>query len=314
MKIIFMGTPDFACRILEEIMNHHDVVSVFCQPDKKKGRRGKVVAPPVKKLAQEHGIPVHQPFSLKSPQTHQSIAAYEPDIIVVAAYGKILPPSVLEIPSHGCLNVHASLLPEYRGASPIQWALWQGEKETGVSIMLMDEGMDTGPVLSQKAVPIQPEDNYFSLSKALAVTGSQLLADTIIPWVEGNINPQVQDSSQATYAPLLKKEMGLVNWEWNTEKVINHLRAFCEWPKSFTWFRGKKIILEQLDDFRSLYPPSRGKAGEIIEVLKKEGIVVRTGDGTVLLKRLSLENKKSMSGQDFVNGYQPRQGEILQSS
>ncbi len=311
MKIVFMGTPDFALPILKKVVKSYQVIAVFCQPDKKKGRRGKVVSPPVKKLALQRNIPVYQPFRLSSPDIEKELRELKPDLIIVTAYGKILPTSILEIPRYGCLNVHASLLPRHRGASPIQWALWQGDEKTGVSIMLMDEGMDTGPILCQEAVDIKKDDDFYALRDKLAQKGKELLIQSIKPWTEGSITPRLQDDKMATYTPLLTKKMGKVDWQWGSQELLNHLRAFCDWPKSYTFFRGKKVVLEEMADFSTYCPPSSEKPGQIVEVLKKKGIVVRTGDGVLLIKRLAVENKRSMEASDFINGYQPAVGEML---
>ncbi len=314
VKVLFFGTAEFTIPILAKIKENFNLIGVVCQPDKRKGRKYQLQPPPAKIWAEKNNISVYQPITLKDEKVIEQIKNFYPDIIVTAAYGKILPKSILDIPPYGCLNIHASLLPKYRGAAPINWAIFNGEKKTGITIILMDEGMDTGPIIIQQKLDILDEDNAITLSKKLSKLGAELLVKILPLWIKKEITPMPQDDTKATYAPLLKKENGLIKWEWDSEKIINHIRAFVPWPGSFTFFRNKKIILEEVENFNKYIVETSLEPGKIIKILKKEGPIVATGNGGVLVKKLKIENKKTILGKDFLNGYRIIPGEKFTDS
>ena len=239
MRLVFMGTPDFASATLEALLRSDDsVVGVVTQPDRPKGRGQMLTPSPVKLLARQEQIPLLQPLKMKDPEFLQALTGWKPDLIVVAAYGRILPPAILSLPPLGCVNVHGSLLPKYRGAGPIQWALINGETETGITTMLMDEGMDTGAMLLQEAIPITSDDTVGTLSPRLAELGGRLLVETIARLKAGTLVPKPQDSSRATLAPLLKKEDGAIDWALPAAVLANRVRGLSPWPGAYTTVAG----------------------------------------------------------------------------
>ena len=304
LKVVFMGTPDFAVPSLKALKREgYEVPLVITQPDKPAGRGKRLRPPPVKVLAQELGLRVYQPEKVKENWELKGILeGIKPDLIVVAAYGKILPEWLLDLPKYGTINVHASLLPKYRGASPIQWAILNGEKETGITIMKVIPELDAGPILSQKKVKIEEEDNAKTLHDKLANLGAELLVETIPKFVFGEIEPVPQDEGRATYCPQIKKEMGRVNWQEGSREIFNKVRAFYPWPCAFTSFKGKGIKLLKVRPVEG-----EGEPGEVIEV--KGGLKVATGEGALLIERLKPEGKKEISGEEFVRGYRVRVGD-----
>ncbi len=299
-----MGTPEFALPSLRALIEKEKVVAVVTQPDRPKGRGKVLTPPPVKELAVAHGIPVLQPHSLRDGKTVAEIGSYRPDLIVVVSYGKILPKTILEIPPYGCINVHASLLPKYRGAAPINWALINGEEETGVTIMQMDEGMDTGDILLQRAIPIEEDDDVETLSRRLSLLGAELLVEAIDLLKEGRLSPVPQDGAKATYAPLLKKEDGLIPWTWDAWKIKDFVRGMNPWPGAYTFWKGKRLKILKgvpLND-------GEGEPGEVIRV-SREGIDVATGKGVFRVQRLQPEGKKEMKASEFIQGYRIHEGE-----
>jgi len=295
-RLIFMGTPRFAVPSLERLREEYEVVAVVTGPDKVAGRGRKISFSPVKEVALAWGIPVMQPRSLKEKEVVASLLELEPQVIVVAAYGQILLPEVLAIPPFGCLNVHASLLPKYRGASPVAGALLAGEEEMGITIMLMDEGMDTGPILAQRAIPIAPDDTRAHLTEKLAYLGAELLLEALPRWFAGEIQPQPQDDALASYAPLLKKEDGEIDWVRPAVAIERMVRAYAPWPGTYTHWQGQrlKVLRARPLDQR------RGKVGEVIE--SPEGVAVVAGEGALLLEEVQLAGKRAMSTEDFVRG------------
>src|SRR5437868_5338355 len=245
MRLIFMGTPEFAVPSLARLLaDGHAVAAVFTQPDKPAGRGHHLHAPPVKQLALEHGIAVHQPARIKTNEEVRAIFEnLQPDVCVVAAYGKILPAWLLQIPRLGCINVHASLLPRYRGAAPINWAIANGERETGVTIMQMDAGMDTGAMLAKRAITIGDAETAPELSVRLADLGAALLSDTLPKIERGEIVAEAQNNDEATYAPLLKREDGLLDWRWTATEISNRVRGFQAWPGVYTTLGGARLHL-----------------------------------------------------------------------
>ncbi len=306
-RLLFMGTPDFAVPILEKLIKRYEIAGVVTQPDRRAGRGRKVEAPPVKAVALAHGLRVLQPPSLRQPEVVAELRTLAPEAIVVAAYGQILPPEVLGIPPKGCLNVHASLLPKYRGAAPVAAAILAGEEETGVTIMLMDEGMDTGPILSQATCPISPQDTRESLSARLAQLGADLLMDTLPRWLAGEIEPRPQDHSQATYSRIITKEDGLIDWSQSAVEIWRQCRAYYPWPSAYTYWRGKLLKVLSAEPL----PSRSGKEepGQVIAL--NEGLAVATGEGALLLREVQLAGKRAMTAEDFARGQRDFVGSVL---
>lgn len=308
-RVLFMGSPDFAVPTLENLVAAgHQLVGVFCQPDKPVGRKQELAPPAVKLAAERMGLPVFQPAKLRDPEAIALIRSLIPDVIVVAAYGKILPKAVLEIPPKGCLNVHASLLPKYRGAAPIQWAIAQGESETGATIMLMDEGLDTGPSLAKAVVPIDAQETGASLFHKLAPLGAQLLIDTLPKWLAGAIDPVAQNEAEATLAPILSRADALVDWELPAEAIARRSRAFTPWPGTYTLFREKPLKLLEVAAM-----PGTGSPGTITRVAH-DYFDVATRSGVLRVFRVQLAGSQAMPAGDFVRGQRLEPGETLQQT
>jgi methionyl-tRNA formyltransferase len=301
MRIVFMGTPEFAVPTLRALLHSpHQVAGIVTQPDRPKGRGQKLAASPVKQLALQQGIPILQPLKMKDPAFLEALAAWKPAVIVVAAFGRILPKVVLDLPPKGCINVHASLLPKYRGASPIQWAIIRGERETGITTMLMDEGLDTGAILLQETVPIAPEDTAGTLSAKLAEVGCRLLIETIARLENGTLVPRPQDHAAATMAPLLKKEDGLIDWSLPAVELANRVRGLTPWPGAYTYLgenRWRICTAAALDRPAPTAPP-----GTIVAV-EKEGLLVSTGSGVLRITELQPANSRRMSVAHYLAGH-----------
>lgn len=298
LRIIFAGTPDFAARHLEALLgSQHQVVGVFTQPDRPAGRGNKLTASAVKTLAVQHALPVFQPKSLRPVENQRLVAELGADIMVVVAYGLILPAAVLALPRLGCLNVHGSLLPRWRGAAPIQRALWAGDSSTGVTIMQMDAGLDTGDMLFKTTCPILPEDTSATLYEKLADIGPLALLDTLAHCAAGTLAPQPQDAAQATYAEKLTKEEARLDWSSPAVKLARCVRAFNPWPVSFFNVAGQNIKVWQAS---ALDSQAEAMAGTIIQA-DKAGIQVATADGTLNMTLLQPAGKKTMSAQDVLN-------------
>jgi methionyl-tRNA formyltransferase len=315
MRLIFMGTPEFAVPSLARLIEDgHSVVAVLTQPDKPSGRGNKIQPPPVKLFAMGRGIPVHQPARIKNNEEVRAIFEQAAaDACVVAAYGKILPQWLLDIPRLGCINVHASLLPEYRGAAPINWAIARGEKETGITIMQMDAGMDTGPMLARRAVDIGPDETAPELSVRLARVGAELLGETLPRIERGEIQPVAQDDSRATYAPILKREDGLIDWGMPARDIANRVRAFQPWPGTYTNFRGVRLILWRASEVAAT--GSEGVDPATITGIDKTGITVACAGETALhIEELQVEGKRRMSARDFANGMRLGRGDRISDS
>ncbi|NLC19811.1 MAG: methionyl-tRNA formyltransferase [Clostridiales bacterium] len=311
MKLIFMGTPDFAATILEGLIgSRHEILAVVTQPDKKKGRNQKLSASPVKELALMHGLVVYQPNKVKEPQFLDLLNELKPDAIIVAAFGQILPKALLDIPKYGCINVHASLLPKYRGAAPIQYAILDGETETGISIMYMDEGIDTGDVILQEKLVIEPDETGGSLFEKMAALGASCLL-TALEQIENKTAVRIkQDHEQATYVKMISKDMGRLDFSQPAVKLERMVRGLDPWPSAFTFLDGKtlkiwKAAVEEDDEASYAARP-----GEIIE-LRRDAIVVKTGEGKLLIKELQLEGKKRLPADAFLRGYKLACGCLL---
>jgi methionyl-tRNA formyltransferase len=299
-RIVFFGTPSFAIPTLEGLLAGPDkVVGVVTQPDREKGRGRKVVFSPVKELALQHGLNPLQPEKAKEEAFQKALEGLQADLCVVVAYGQILPESLLKMPKYGAVNVHASLLPKYRGAAPIAWAILQGEKVTGVTTMVMDVGMDTGDILLQAEVPIGAEDTCQALQDRLAALGARLLIKTLEKMKEGNIRPVPQDHSKATYAPPLKKEDGHIDWKKEAEEIDRRVRAFNPWPGAFTrWDNRLLRIYKGTARERALLE----KAGTVVWV-GSDFIEVEAGRDAYLIKEVQLEGRKKMGIREFLSGH-----------
>jgi methionyl-tRNA formyltransferase len=301
MRLVFMGTPDFAVASLEALLKSDDsVVGVVTQPDRPKGR-GQILTPsPVKLFAQRQQIPLLQPIKMKDPEFLQALAGWKPDLIAVAAFGRILTPTILSLPSRGCINVHGSLLPKYRGAGPIQWAIINGETETGITTMLMDEGMDTGAMLLQEAIPIAQDDTADTLSPRLADLGGRLLVETIARLKAGTLAPRPQDAAQVTFAPLLKKEDGVIDWALPATALANRVRGLSPWPGAYTTVAGgdRWAIWRA----RALPGPVTQLPGTVIAVTT-EAIHVATGEGVLAVTELQPTNSRRMAVSQYLPGH-----------
>jgi methionyl-tRNA formyltransferase len=301
MRLVFMGTPDFAAASLDALLRSDDsVVGIVTQPDRPKGR-GQILTPsPVKLLAQREQISLLQPLKMKDPEFFHALAQWKPDLIAVAAFGRILPPAILSLPLLGCINVHGSLLPKYRGAGPIQWAIINGETETGITTMLMDEGMDTGAMLLQEAIPITPDDTAGTLSARLAELGGRLLVETLARLKAGTLVPRPQDSSGATLAPLLKKEDGMINWALPATALTNRVRGFSPWPGAYTAVTGG----DRWTIWRALALPGPAtKPPGVIVAVTNEAIHVATGDGILAVLELQPANSRRMAVSQYLAGH-----------
>ena len=300
MRLVFMGTPNFAAASLEALLrSDNSVVGIVTQPDRPKGR-GQILTPsPVKLLAQRQQIHLLQPLKMKDPEFLRTLAGWKPDLIAVTAFGRILPPAILSLPPLGCINVHGSLLPKYRGAGPIQWAIINGETETGITTMLMDEGMDTGAMLLQEAIPITPDDTADTLSPRLAELGGRLLVETITRLKTGTLLPRRQDSSRATLAPLLKKEDGAIDWALPATALANRVRGLSPWPGAFTTVGGDRWTI-----WRALaLPGPLTKPPGVIVAITHEAIHVATGEGILAVMELQPANSRRMAVSQYLAGH-----------
>lgn len=308
MNILFMGTPDFALeaiRVLDK--SGHNVVGAVTQPDKPKGRGHKTVAPPVKEYAQEHNIPVYQPNTLKNGELKSVLDEYKPDIIVVAAYGKILPNYVIDYPKYGCINIHASLLPKYRGAAPIQHSILNGDAETGITIMQMDYGLDTGDMLLVKRTPIKEYETSGELFDRLAVMGGEALLEVLEIIESGNAvrTPQGDDF---TYASMISKEMGLIDWGKSAKEISNLVCGMSPWPLAYTYYKGEvmKVIEARLADKKS-----DAQCGQVLGFEKGRGLLVACGDGCIAVTKVQFTGGKKMPVEDYLRGHDIETGVIL---
>ena len=303
-----MGTPDFAVPVLEALVGDGQQVSlVVTQPDRVKGRGREVAMSPVKQCALAHDIPVFQPLRVKTPEAVERLRQEQPDIIVVAAYGQILSTEILTMPRYGCVNVHASLLPKYRGAAPIQWAVINGEKKSGVTIMQMDAGLDTGDIILQEEVELAPKETGESLYEKLSSMGGPLLLKAMKQIEEGTATREKQSDAVSTYARILKREMGLIRWDSSAVSIERLIRGMNSWPSAFTHFHGKLLKIWDAD---VLTKKAAGTPGAIIGK-DKEAIYVNTGDQILALKEVQLEGKKRMLVKDFLLGCDIKDGDVL---
>ncbi|WP_291236470.1 methionyl-tRNA formyltransferase [Frisingicoccus sp.] len=308
MRVVFMGTPDFSVPTLEKIIEAgHEVIGVVTQPDKAKGRGKKVLFPPVKETALAHDLPVYQPRRARDPEFIEEMKALNPDVMVVVAFGQILPKAILDIPKYGCINVHASLLPKYRGAAPIQWAVIRGEKVSGVTTMQMDVGLDTGDMLLKKEVLLDEEETGGSLHDKLSTLGGDLLIETLKKIEAGDIHPEKQDDSQAgEYARMLDKNLGRIDFSMPAVEIERLIRGLNPWPSAFTSYNGKTMKLWKAKADNC----GQGVPGQVIHV-DKNSFTVQTGQGTLQILELQMEGKKRMDAGAFLRGCPLETGTML---
>lgn len=296
MKIIFMGTPDFAVESLKKLVDAgRDVCAVFTQPDKPRGRKMIMTPPAVKVCANELNIEVFQPNTLKDGKALEIIKSYEPDVIVVAAYGKILPKEIIDYPKYGCINIHGSILPKYRGAAPIQWSVINGDMETGVTTMQMNEGLDTGDILDIETTPIAIDDTASSVFERLSIMGAELVLKTLESAQKGELNPIKQDDSQSSYAPMLDKTISEIDFSKDALTVHNLVRGLYDWPIAHTYYKGKKLKV-----FKTNVSQLCGKVGEVVSV---SPLTIACGDKSIEILELQLEGKKRIDYKSFLLGH-----------
>ena len=297
MKIIFMGTPDFAAASLEALIDsRHEIQAVVTQPDKPKGRKGELTPSPVKVVAEGKGIKVYQPLKVRDEEFVKTLRAYNPDVIVVVAFGQIIPLSILKMPKYGCVNIHGSLLPKYRGAAPIQWAVLDGEKETGITTILMDEGIDTGDILLKKTIQIDTDETSGSLFDKLMALGAETILETLDELEKGSLTPIKQGESPTAYAKMLTKAMGLIDFTRPAKELDCFVRGMDPWPSAYTLLSGKTLKLWKVRAVEG-----SGKAGSVINI-DKESFTIACGEGAIEVLEVQLEGKKRMSAGDFLKG------------
>ena len=316
MKVVYMGTPDFAVETLREIVrNGHEVLGVVTQPDRPKGRGKNLKPTPVKEAALEMGLSVYQYENVKRSDFIEVLNRLKPDVIVVVAFGQMLPREILEFPPYGCLNVHASLLPKYRGAAPIQWAVVHGEKETGVTIMRMDEGLDTGDMLAKKVCALSPDETGGSLFDKLSSLGAKLLVETLEDVSRGHIHVQPQPVDSPTpYAAMIQKSMGCIDWEKDADTIERLVRGMDPWPGAFTRLDGKmlKVLKASVKNPEHTEGMAAAVSGQIV-CIDRAGIYVKCAQGCLYIEKLQLEGKKGMAAEDCLRGYRIEQGTVLGS-
>ena len=306
MKIIFMGTPDFAAASLEALIDsRHEIQAVVTQPDKPKGRKGELTPSPVKVIAKREGIKVYQPLKVRDEEFVDTLRAYNPDVMVVVAFGQIIPLSILKMPKYGCVNIHGSLLPKYRGAAPIQWAVLDGEKETGITTILMDEGIDTGDILLKKTIKIDADETSGSLFDKLKALGAETILETLDELEKGSITPTKQGESPTAYAKMLTKAMGLIDFTRSAKELDCFVRGMDPWPSAYTLLAGKTLKLWKVRAVEG-----SGKAGRVIGI-GKESFTVACGEGAIVVLEVQLEGKKRMSAGDFLKGSTLNKGQEL---
>ena len=319
MKIVFMGTPDYAAEALRALIKAgHEITAVVTQPDKPKGRSKELVPSPVKVCAMEHDIPVMQPKRIKTPEAIAELRQYPADVYVVAAFGQILSQEILDIPKYRSLNIHASLLPKYRGCSPIQHVIIDGEEKTGITIMQMDAGIDTGDMLYKKEVTIEADDNYETLHDKLMVLGGEAIVEALVLLEEGKLIPEKQNGEESCYAPMIDKKMGEIDFAKSAVEIDRLIRGMTPWPSAYTTYRGKQMkiwkavpeCMPQADDETNSPEKVKAVPGAIVSV-EKDSVLVETGEGTLRIYELQLEGKKRMSTRDFLLGVKMQPGEVL---
>lgn len=312
MRIVFMGTPDFSVPTLESLIgSRHEVVAVVTQPDKPKGRGGEIQMPPVKETALKHGIPVYQPVRARDVSFVEEMRALQPDVMVVIAFGQILSKELLDVPKYGCVNIHASLLPAYRGAAPIQWAVINGDAETGITTMMMDVGMDTGDMLEKTVVKLDPKETGGSLFDRLSLLGGDLILSTLQKIEDGTIVRTPQEHEKATYVKKIPKTLGDIDWTMSAAAIERLVRGLNPWPSAYTAWNGKMLKIWEAEVLPD--PAEKDKAGTVIEA-SGDSFKVQTGDGVLKITSLQLAGKKRMDTASFLRGYQVECGCVLERS
>lgn len=307
MKVVYMGTPDFAVGPLEAIIKAgHEVTAVVTQPDKPKGRGKEMAMSPVKECALQYQIPVLTPVKIKAAEAVEELKQYPADIFVVAAFGQILSEEILNMPKYGCINIHASLLPKYRGAAPIQWSIIDGEEETGITIMQMDKGLDTGDILFQKKVAITAEETGESLFDKLAFTGAEFVVEALERIEKGDVHPIKQEDEKSSYAKMLSKSVGKIDWTQSAVVIERLIRGLNSWPSAYTTYKGKQLKIWSA----TVETHEAGEPGTVAKV-SKDAVYIRTGEGTLALKEIQLEGKKRMTTKEFLLGRSFEEGEKL---
>ena len=307
MNIVFMGTPDFAVESLKELIKNHNVLAVISQPDKPKGRGKKLVNTPIKQFALDNGIEkIYQPEKIKDEEFIKQLESLNPDLFVVVAYGQILSEEVLSIPKYGCINVHGSLLPKYRGAAPIQWSIINGEEKTGVTIMYMEKGLDSGDMILKEEVVIDKKETYKTLHDKMSVVGARALIKAIELIETGKVDAKKQDHSQATYAPMITKEMGHINWDNTSKDIINLIRGINPMPMAYTIYKDEIFKVSEAEEVLGY----DGKIGEIVSI-EKERFVVKTKDTSVIIKEMQAKGGKRMKTSDYLRGHSIEKNIIL---
>lgn len=308
MRIVFMGTPEVAAFSLERLFEAPEpVVGVVTQPDRPAGRGRKTILSPVRRVAEIHGVPALAPEKIRDPSFFDVLSKWAPDLIVVVAFGRILPRQILELAPHGCLNVHYSLLPKYRGAAPVPWAIIGGEEKSGVTTMRLVEKLDAGPIFLQREISVAPNDTTASLQAKLAPVGAELLVETIAGLKAGNLTPQAQDESKVTYAPVLKKEDGLIDWNLPAVSIERRVRGFNPWPSAYTYLAGNLLKIHRA---RVIEMAEKASPGEVLKA-DKEGLWIATGAGALSLEEVQLENRKKLTAREFLNGTRVEKGARL---
>ncbi len=300
MNVVFMGTPDFSIPVLEGLIESpkHTVTAVITQPDKARGRSGKLTPTPVRSVAEEYGIPVYTPARVREPEFIEELKNIPCDVIVVIAFGQILPKEILTMPPYGCVNVHASLLPRWRGAAPMQWAIIEGDAETGITTMQMDEGLDTGDMLLKKSVSIEPDETDESLFNKLAPIGRELLLETLDGLEAGTIRPEKQNEDESTYAKLLKKEMGRIDFSWEAVVIERYIRGISNWPNVYCTWKNKTLKVWKA----KVIDEDSGMEPGVVSKVNKKSFHVQTGRGQLELLEVQPEGKKRMDAASFLNG------------
>ena len=312
MRVVFMGTPEFAVPTLEALIAHHEVIAVVTQPDKPKGRGKAMACPPVKETAMAHDIPVYQPVRVREESFVGTLRELQPDVIVVVAFGQILPESILNIPPYGCINVHASLLPKYRGAAPMQWAIINGEKETGITTMYMAKGLDTGDMIDTVVIPIDPKETGETLHDKLSAAGGKLILQTLEDLEAGTAKRIPQDDAKSSYAGMLTRELGEIDWTKSAVEIERLIRGLNSWPSAYTYLHGKTLKIWDADvaqsDARQEETALSKTAPGTVTAVKKDCFYVQTGDGQLKVNEVQLQGKKRMSVQAFLLGNRIEKG------
>ncbi len=307
MNIVFMGTPDFAVETLKKLIEKHNVIAVISQPDKPKGRGKKLVHTPVKQFALDNGIEkIYQPEKIRDENFVKELESLNADLFVVVAYGQILPESVLNIPKYSCINVHGSLLPKYRGAAPIQWSIINGEEKTGVTIMYMEKGMDTGDMILKEEIIIEPTETYKTLHDKMSIVGADALIKTLDLIESGSVTPEKQNDEEATYAPMITKEMGHIDWNNSSKDIINLIRGINPMPMAYTIYKDETFKISQAEEILGY----DGNIGEIVDVTK-DGFIVKTKDSSIIIKEMQAKGGKRMKTSDYLRGHTIEKNIIL---